>query len=113
VSLILNSVLGTCEGKCHPWFVVCVCQVGLTLEMAPLCGSHFQLVACLAKICTGLCGVSAGATRATIVVRGTLRGNNALSSMTAVMIHLAGRTTSPATTILRMWRPRSRPKKQR
>ena len=46
-------------------------DVGLTLDMcAPLCGpTYFLPVLCLGRICCGLCGVSAGATRSTIAVR--------------------------------------------
>ncbi|CEO99831.1 unnamed protein product (mitochondrion) [Plasmodiophora brassicae] len=48
-------------------FADCVNDVGLTLTMAaPATGRLFLLVACLGSICSAVCGVAAGATKAAI-----------------------------------------------
>jgi hypothetical protein len=57
-------------GAIKQWrlFADCINDLGLTLELlAPLFPQHFLLVACAGTLCRSLCGVAAGATRASLM----------------------------------------------
>jgi hypothetical protein len=58
-------------------FDSCINDVGLTLTLlAPLTGSCFLVTACIGSICTAICGVAAGSTKAAITQHFTRQKTN-------------------------------------
>ena len=78
-SLIFSYIVGASfDVHVKEWrlFADLINDVGLTLDMlAPLAGGYFVLVAALGAACKTICGMVAGATRASITAHFALRDN--------------------------------------
>jgi len=78
-SLLFASLVGVgFDENVKEWrlFADLINDVGLTLNMlAPMAGERFFLVAALGSTCTSICGMVAGATRASITAHFALSGN--------------------------------------
>ena len=78
-SLLFASLVGVgFDENVKEWrlFADLINDVGLTLNMlAPMAGERFFLVAALGSTCTSICGMVAGATRASITAHFALSGS--------------------------------------